>query len=120
MVGGLIFIENFYSLLIFRLLQGIAVGLYSSVTPIIIKELSPVEISGQLGSYTQLNIAFGMFFGCLFAYILSQITGDDTGRYYWYYVYAFPQISIIAQTLLLFFVFPFETPKYLLLTDQEE
>jgi MFS family permease len=36
-VGGLIFIENFYSLLIFRLLQGFAVGLGSSLSPVIIK-----------------------------------------------------------------------------------
>jgi hypothetical protein len=36
-VGGLIYIENFYSLLVFRLLQGVFVGMYSSVTPIMIK-----------------------------------------------------------------------------------
>jgi hypothetical protein len=72
-----------------------------------------------LGSYTQLKIAFGMFFGCIFAYILSRITNDETGGKYWYYVYAFPQLIIIFQTIFLLFVFPFETPKYLLLLGQE-
>lgn len=73
-----------------------------------------------MGSYTQLMVAFGMFFGCFFSYILSQITGDTTGQDYWYYVYGFPQLTIILQTIVLLFVYPFETPKYLLLKGQEE
>jgi MFS family permease len=89
-VGGLIFIPTFYSLFVFRLCQGIAMGLYSSMVPIIIKELAPVEISGPLGSYTALSIAFGMFLAPIFAYVLSFITNDETGRYYWYYLFALP------------------------------
>lgn len=88
-VGALIYIENFYSLLFFRLCQGIFVGIYSSLASLIIKELSPTEISGTLGSYTQLNVCFGVFFGCIFSYILKKITGDDTGADFWYILYGF-------------------------------
>jgi MFS family permease len=87
--GGFIYIPNFYTLLLFRFLQGFCVGAYSSVAPLIIKELSPTEISGTLGSYTQLLVTLGVFFGCIFKYILYKITGDKTGRDYWYITYGF-------------------------------
>ena len=54
-------------------------GAYSSVAPLMIKELSPTEISGTLGSYAQLLVTIGVFFGCIFKYILFKITGDNTG-----------------------------------------
>ena len=82
--GGFIYIPNFYSLLFFRFLQGFCVGAYSAVTPLIIKELAPTEISGTLGSYAQLLVCSGVFFGCIFKYILYKITEDDSGKKYWY------------------------------------
>jgi len=74
--GGLIYIENFYTLLFFRFLQGFCVGAYSSIAPLMIKELAPTEISGTLGSYAQLLVCTGVFFGCIFKYILYRITED--------------------------------------------
>lgn len=79
-VGGLLYIQNFYTLVFFRLLQGFFVGAYSALASLLIKELAPKEISGTLGSYTQLNVFFGLFFGCFLAYLLKKITGDNTGR----------------------------------------
>ncbi len=80
LVGGLIYIENFYTLLIFRFFQGVCVGIYSALIPLMIDELSPKEIRGYLGSFTQLNVSFGVLFGCVFAYALKKITGDLTGK----------------------------------------
>ena len=71
-VGCMLYIENFYSLLLFRVLQGFVVGAYSAITPLYINEISPVEISGTLGSYTQLLVCFGCFFASFFAYILKK------------------------------------------------
>jgi hypothetical protein len=96
------------------------VGIYSSLASLIIKELSPTEISGTLGSYTQLNVCFGVFFGCIFSYILKKITGDDKGGDFWYILYGFTEITLVIQTLVLILVFPYETPKYLLLKGREE
>jgi hypothetical protein len=67
-----------------------------------------------------MGISFGQFFGSFFAYVLSQITNDTTGRSTWYYVYAFPLLTIILQSLLLVFVYPYETPKYLLMNGKDE
>jgi MFS family permease len=78
-VGALIYIQYFPALVFFRLCQGFCVGFFSAIVPLMIKELSPTEISGTLGSYAQLNICLGVFIGCFFAYILKKITGDTTG-----------------------------------------
>lgn len=44
--------------------------------------------------------------------MLLKITGDASGKSYWYYVFGLPQAIFIIQTLLLTLVFPYETPKY--------
>ncbi len=95
-------------------------GFYSSITPLIIKELSPNEISGTLGSYMQLLVTAGVFFGCFFTYILKKVTGDETGKEFWYILYGFPEITVLIQTLVLLFVYPYETPKYLLLKGRDQ
>lgn len=72
----MIYIENYYTLLLFRFCQGFCVGVYSALAPLIIKELSPNEISGTLGTYAQLNVCGGVTFGCILTYVLKKITGD--------------------------------------------
>jgi SP family arabinose:H+ symporter-like MFS transporter len=57
-------------LLFIRIIQGICVGFYSAIIPVIIKEISPNEISGTLGALNQLFIAFGVFFSFFFKFIL--------------------------------------------------
>jgi SP family sugar:H+ symporter-like MFS transporter len=113
-VGFLIYIEVFYSLLLFRLIQGFCVGCYSAIAPLIIKELAPIEISGTLGSLSQLNVTIGVFLGSFISYVLKKITGDPTGNDFWFISFGIPQITIVLQTVILLFVFPYETPKYLL------
>lgn len=119
-VGCFIFIQRFPTLLFFRLCQGFCVGFYSAIVPLMIKELSPTEISGTLGSYAQLNICSGVFFGCIFAYILKKITGDSTGKEFWFLIFGLTQVTIAIQTIALIFVYPYETPKYLLSVGKEE
>jgi MFS family permease len=106
-VGFLLFIHNFPMLIVCRLCQGICVGFFTSIVPLIICELSPTEISGSLGSYTELHICLGIFFGCFFPYVLLKITGDTTGHSYWFLVFGLPQVVILLQSLLLIFAFPY-------------
>jgi hypothetical protein len=94
--------------------------MYSAISPLIINELVPSEISGSLGSFTQLFVSFGVFFGCIFAYALKKITGDETGKDFWEILYCFTEITILLQTIGLLFIFPYETPTYLLLVGKEE
>ena len=74
--GLLLYIENAYLLFLVRILQGICVGFYSAITPVIIKEISPNEISGTLGALNQFFIAFGVFFSFAFKYVLEKIADD--------------------------------------------
>lgn len=62
----------------------------------------------------------GVFFGCFFAFILKMVTGDKTGQDFWFYLYGFPEVTIFLQSLILLFVFPYETPKYHLMEGKEE
>lgn len=119
-VGALIYIQYFPALVFFRICQGFCVGFFSAIAPLIIKELSPTEISGTLGSYAQLNICLGVFTGCIFTYILKKITGDETCKDFWFIVFGLPELTIAIQTVMLLFVFPYETPKYLLSMGKEE
>ena len=105
--GGFIYILNFYTLIFFRFVQGFCVGAYSSIVPLIIKELAPTEISGTLGSYAQLMVCSGASFGCIFKYILYKITGDDSGKDYWFITFGVTEITVAIQTFLLLFVFPY-------------
>lgn len=73
-----------------------------------------------MGSYLQMNVCAGAAFGCTFAYVLQKITGDQTGSEYWKILFAFPELMILSQTLILIFAFPYETPKYLLSQGKDE
>jgi SP family arabinose:H+ symporter-like MFS transporter len=77
--GLLLYIKNPYTLFIVRILQGVCVGFYSAITPVIIKETSPNEISGTLGALNQFFIAFGCFFAFFFKFILEKAADDETG-----------------------------------------
>lgn len=119
-VGLLIYIKYFPTLVFFRICQGFCVGFFSAIAPLIVKELSPNEISGTLGSYTQLNVCLGVFTGCIFAYILKKATGDNSGESSWYIIFGLTELTVAIQTVILIFVYPYETPKYLLSIGKEE
>lgn len=74
--------------------------------------MAPKELAGSLGSYVQMSVSVGAVFGGAFSYALQKITGDSTGSEYWRILMAFPELMILSQTLILVFVFPYETPKY--------
>jgi MFS family permease len=118
--GCLIFLPNFYVLIFVRICQGLCVGFYSSLTPLIIKEISPNEISGTLGALNQFMIAFGVFFGCIFKLLLSLIFDNKDGSAIWQIIFGFTLLTILIQTIVLLFIFPYETPKYLLLNNRKE
>lgn len=105
-------------LMLIRVGQGICAGCFSSVIPLIIKELAPFELSGFFGVFHQLFITMGIFFCCFFTYLLSIITNDNDGESYWKLIFAFPLLTVTLQVFNLKTVFNFETPKYLVQTGQ--
>lgn len=118
--GLLIYIQNPAMLFFCRFVQGICVGFYSAIAPLIIKEFAPTEIAGTLGTFSQLFVAFGVFFACLEQVVFKSIFKKEgqldveTEEHYWKFMFGFTLITTSIQTILLLFVYKFETPKYLL------
>jgi MFS family permease len=93
---------NLYLFFAARFFQGACIGLYSAIIPLLIKEYSPVEISGTFGALNQTFIAFGVFFAFAFQLILVQINSELE---HWRIIYGFTLITIVIQTLLLLFIY---------------
>lgn len=76
-----------------------------------IKEFSPIELAGKMGSMNQLMFSAGLIYTFLQTYLLSLIT---TPKVYWPIVYAFPILIFGVQIYNIQVHYPFETIKYLL------
>lgn len=117
--GSLLYIQNMECFIIMRILQGACVGLYTSIVPIVIAEISPIEIMGTTGAFTQIFCSIGTTVAYLFYYLLSIGMEPQNLDTIWYYVWGLPLITVVIQTVILLFVFPYETPKYFLLHHQK-
>lgn len=119
LIGCLIFFADLKLYMILRVCQGMCAGLFSAIVPLLIKETTPFELSGVFGAFQQLFITIGIFTACFLSFILSQIYNDPTGSNYWKLIFGFPLLVLTFQTLVLHFVFPYETPKYLVDNNRE-
>ncbi|WP_077616994.1 D-xylose transporter XylE [Bacillus sinesaloumensis] len=104
---------------IYRIIGGIGVGLASAVSPMYIGEISPPKIRGTLVSLNQFAIIFGMLvvyfvnWGIAKGQTIEWI--NDIG---WRYMFLSETIPAVLFLVLLFTV-P-ETPRYLVLKNQDE
>ncbi len=107
--GCLLYINNFILLLILRIIQGICVGLYTSIIPLYTTEISPREIQSSTSPFTQIFCSSGTTIAYLFYFILNtaMTPSPDKQLIIWYLILAFPLIPLVAQTLILLFVFPY-------------
>jgi sugar porter (SP) family MFS transporter len=96
---------NLVSLLVFRLVCGLGIGVISAVAPIYISEISPARLRGTLVSYNQLAIVIGI----LIAYIVDYILLDYERN--WRLMLGFPFFFSVAYLLLLV-ILP-ESPRWL-------
>ena len=65
------------TLIIWRVVGGLAVGFASVLAPAYIAEISPASMRGQLGSLQQLAIVIGIFLALLFDYVIVLFTSDQ-------------------------------------------
>lgn len=112
-------IFDFFALLIGRLIVGYSVGVLSVLTPLFISEVSPVELSGPLGTLSQIMCTVGIMIGYFMGYLAPlKLTpaGKDNPAILstnsWRYVFMVPGVIAITHSLLLLFVFKHDTPKY--------
>lgn len=112
-------VQSITSFIIYRIVGGIGVGLASMLSPMYIAEIAPPKIRGQLVSWNQFAIIFGMLVIYFVNYFISR-QGDqewlnETG---WRWMFASETIPAGIFLILLFFV-P-ETPRYLVMKGNHE
>eukprot|EP00826_Nyctotherus_ovalis_P042880 TRINITY_DN4479_c0_g1_i2.p1 TRINITY_DN4479_c0_g1~~TRINITY_DN4479_c0_g1_i2.p1 ORF type:complete len:280 (-),score=21.23 TRINITY_DN4479_c0_g1_i2:559-1398(-) len=107
-----------------RFCEGLTTGLYSCLTPLyskasasLVREISPADMAGKFGTYYVLFYRIG--------FLLSGIAGawlpdpNDVqaveNSQYWRFMLGFPILIAVLQSVLLIFVFKYETPKFLYL-----
>ncbi len=111
---GLLIAFNLY-----RIIGGIGVGLASAVVPMYIAEIAPAHMRGRLVSLNQFAIIFGMLVVYFVNWgIASGQSLDWINSIGWRHMFLSESIPAGLFGILLFFV-P-ETPRYLLLTNNDQ
>ncbi len=100
---------NWYSLIFFRLMGGLAIGGASVVSPLYIAEISPARMRGRLVAVQQFNIVLGCLLAYLSNYLISQanLGADD-----WRWMLGVVAVPAAVFFLLLFFI-P-DSPRWLI------
>ena len=70
-------VDTLGSLIVFRVIGGIGVGMASVIAPAYIAEIAPASIRGRLGSVQQLAIVLGIFVALLADYVLAKVAGGS-------------------------------------------
>ncbi len=68
---------NWYALLFFRWLGGLAIGGTSVVSPVYITEIAPAQRRGLLVAVSQLNIVVGILVSFLSNFLVAQVLGPE-------------------------------------------
>lgn len=108
-----------YAFVIYRIIGGIGVGLASMVSPMYIAEMAPAEKRGNLVSWNQFAIIFGMLLVYFVNYSIA-LSGDAAwlNEIGWRWMFASEVIPAVIFLILLGFV-P-ETPRYLVMKGKTE
>jgi MFS transporter, SP family, arabinose:H+ symporter len=109
---GVTMIQSLPALLAGRFLAGASVGISSVIVPIYVNEMSPEEVSGQMGTWFQTNINVGILIGYLWGFGVPKVLGEKD--YYWRIMFAFPAIFCLLRLAFLILFFNFDTPDCLI------
>ncbi|GIX94028.1 glucose transporter type 1 [Caerostris extrusa] len=104
---------SFEMLILGRLLIGFNCGLSTALVPMYLSEISPVTLRGGLGTLNQLGVTVGLLLSMVLG--IQDILGTEER---WPYLFGVAVIPAALQLLLL----PLcpESPRYLLITKQQE
>jgi len=95
-----------------RFFMGIATGLNSALVPLYIKEISPISISGSMGSFNQFMINVGITISYLWG--LGFDNSGTPSSTYWRVVFGFPIATCLLRIILLVTIYSRETPLFYL------
>lgn len=109
--AGLAFSTGANTLIIYRFIVGLAIGISSSVAPLYIAELSPRSMRGGLVTLNQLSITIGI----LLAFITGVLFADEQS---WRWMFGLACFPAAFQFIVMLF-FP-ESPRWLLGKGERE
>ena len=95
---------DWYALLIFRLVGGLAIGGASVVAPLYIAEISPPHARGRLVAVSQLNIVAGLLVAYVSNFVIVWLTAGDPACWRW-------MLGIVAVPAVLFLLFLLPIPE---------
>lgn len=112
-------VEMVSSLIFYRIIGGIGVGLASMLSPMYIAEIAPASQRGRLVSFNQFAIIFGMLVVYFANYFIAS-SGDDNwlNTIGWRWMFASEVIPCTLFLILLFFV-P-KSPRFLVYKGEKE
>jgi sugar porter (SP) family MFS transporter len=107
---GCAYAWNWYALLFFRFLGGVAVGGASVVSPMYITEIAPAKRRGVLVAIAQLNIVVGILLAYCSNYAVAALFGpENPTNWRWMFgVMAVPSLAFLVAALII----P-ESPRWL-------
>ena len=108
---------NWYALLFFRFIGGVAVGGASVVCPMYITEIAPTKVRGLLVCVSQLNIVIGILLAYFSNYLVAHFVGaDNPDAWRWMFgVMGLPSFAFLAAA----FVIP-ESPRWLVKQNRSD
>jgi SP family xylose:H+ symportor-like MFS transporter len=108
-----------WAFVMYRILGGIGVGLASMLSPMYIAEIAPPKVRGNLVAWNQFAIIFGMLVIYFVNFGISKSGSGDAwlNTIGWRYMFLSGAIPATLFLLLLFFV-P-ETPRFLMMRNDE-
>ncbi|KRX03282.1 Major facilitator superfamily domain, general substrate transporter [Pseudocohnilembus persalinus] len=120
-ISFIFLISNFWVSVVCRFIQGILVGVNSTVVPLYLREVSPVSISGSIGVLNQGSLNTGILVGYILGLgfpLASQQVEIGTGFFqFWRLLLFFPFFTSCARLILLFFKFKQDTAQFYLLRN---
>lgn len=108
-----------YLFVAYRIIGGVGVGLASMVSPMYIAEVAPADRRGNLVSWNQFAIIFGMLVVYFVNYSIA-LQGDASWLHSIGWRWMFASEIIPALLFLLFLMFVPETPRYLVMRGRDE
>lgn len=108
-----------YLFVAYRILGGIGVGLASMVSPMYIAEVAPAERRGNLVSWNQFAIIFGMLVVYFVNYSIA-LQGDSQWLHTIGWRWMFASETIPAFLFFVFLLMVPETPRYLVMRGKTE
>ncbi|WP_165067607.1 sugar porter family MFS transporter [Paludisphaera rhizosphaerae] len=113
--GGCALAWDWWSLLAFRILGGLAVGAASVIAPLYITEIAPAKYRGRLVAAVQFNIVLGILLAFLSNFLIARL---DLGANDWRWMLGI-QVVPSAVFFVLAFMIP-ESPRWLVARGRDE